>query len=1065
MAEGDSIEQKSEASTAEVAQENGPKTKKRKPRSATNLSSKDTTCKVYLLDGTEFESQVNRRTKAGDLFDRICEHLNLLEKDYFGLSYRDHEDSRNWLNLDKRIGKQIQNLPWIFNFEVKFYPPDPTQLQEDITRYHLCLQIRNDILNGRLPCSFVTHAMLGSYLAQSELGDYEPEEHGSNYLSEFRFAPNQTHELEEKVCELHKQHRGQTSAESEIQYLENAKKLAMYGVDLHHAKDSAGVDIMMGVCASGLLVYRDRLRINRFAWPKILKISYKRNNFYIKIRPGEFEQYESTIGFKLANHKAAKRLWKTCVEHHTFFRLMSPEPPPKQKLFLPRFGSKFRYSGKTFYQTRIDSERIDRPPLNFQRTLSNRRLTTRSMDGGATRVYDSDRSSRDEKVRSGTGISSTTATTPESIGGKTPSLLSDGEESERRHRRPIGGVAVLPPMEMRRIEEQRKSPIDRPMSRSPVIPEESKYNDERSPSKTSPSKISATSPKTKVTPTKREEFLNETNKLVSESPLTSTPKGRQSQQSFDLKPAGSAFVKEYTYTEDEADLRRPYSPRDHGFTYMERRSGADISPIGKDELPSPTGKRMTALAFTYKPPDKEKSTDRQQPVASEWSKSPPQTQTKVKTEVPSKESTATDRTKMQTRDRVMAQTVAPKQSKLPVKSSPTLVVLESDLRKSKDKSGIPMKSKTTSQTSPKSVETGRTSRQSKDSKLDSSSSASSVSSGSSMDEYEKETVKHDPTITATPVKTVPKTSRTERTSPDKSRIISSQLSGPKITHASRKRVVTNADGTVEEMEEVLEPDMIGSLSASKPIHDKSKRTQRSPQTGYPNVRETSKTASSSISSVSKKQTSGEEFGHEKGIHSTKKTSTTIEEEKSLSKHISQNTRLVSGTLDDVAPIVKTEKIKYSPSAQQSPLPTKSVPVIATETRKVAYTETRPTAKQTQDSHSPALNLSTATPPPPPQFANDNSTGTSPTNGVAAPVGDVVSSQTISSKTRTVETITYKMEKDGVVETRVEQKITIQSDGDPIDHDRALADAIQEATMMNPDMTVEKIEIQQQSSIQ
>lgn len=162
--------------------------------------------------------------------------------------------------------------------------------------------------------------MLGSYLAQAELGDYEPDEHGPNYLADFRFAPNQTPELEEKVSELHKQHRGQKPSEAELRYLENAKKLAMYGVDLHQAKDSAGVDIMMGVCASGLLVYRDRLRINRFAWPKILKISYKRNNFYIKIRPGEFEQFESTIGFKLANHRAAKRLWKTCVEHHTFFR-------------------------------------------------------------------------------------------------------------------------------------------------------------------------------------------------------------------------------------------------------------------------------------------------------------------------------------------------------------------------------------------------------------------------------------------------------------------------------------------------------------------------------------------------------------------------------------------------------------------------------------------------------------------------------------------------------------------------------------------------------------------------
>ncbi|ROL52824.1 Band 4.1-like protein 3 [Anabarilius grahami] len=76
-------------------------------------------------------------------------------------------------------------------------------------------------------------------------------------------------------------------AEAEMNFLENAKKLSMYGVDLHHAKDSEGIDIMLGVCSSGLLIYRDRLRINRFAWPKILKISYKRSNFYIKIRPGE----------------------------------------------------------------------------------------------------------------------------------------------------------------------------------------------------------------------------------------------------------------------------------------------------------------------------------------------------------------------------------------------------------------------------------------------------------------------------------------------------------------------------------------------------------------------------------------------------------------------------------------------------------------------------------------------------------------------------------------------------------------------------------------------------------
>ncbi|KAG8582681.1 hypothetical protein GDO81_008165 [Engystomops pustulosus] len=267
--------------------------------------------------------------------------------------------------------------PWQFVFNVKFYPPDPAQLTEDITRYYLCLQLRQDIATGRLPCSFVTHALLGSLMLQAEVGDYDEDELSADYISDFQFAPNQTKELEDKVVELHKTHRGLTPAQADITFLENAKKLSMYGVDLHHAKDSEAVDIMLGVCANGLLIYKDRLRINRFAWPKILKISYKRSNFFIKVRPGELEQFESTIGFKLPNHRAAKRLWKVCVEHHTFYRLSSPEQPPKARFLT--LGSKFRYSGRTQSQTREASTRIDRPAPYFERTSSKR--VSRSLDG------------------------------------------------------------------------------------------------------------------------------------------------------------------------------------------------------------------------------------------------------------------------------------------------------------------------------------------------------------------------------------------------------------------------------------------------------------------------------------------------------------------------------------------------------------------------------------------------------------------------------------------------------------------------------------------------------------
>lgn len=372
-------EAKEERAKPETKQET-PETKAEKDLKAAQRAVKrhrNMYCKVALLDDTIFECAVDKHAKGQELLKKVCDHLNLLEEDYFGLAIWDTPTSRTWLDPAKEIKKQVHGGPWDFTFNVKFYPPDPAQLTEDITRYYLCLQLRQDILSGRLPCSFATLALLGSYTVQSELGDYDPELHGPDYISEFKLAPNQSKELEEKVVELHKTYRSMTPAQADLEFLENAKKLSMYGVDLHHAKDLEGVDITLGVCSSGLLVYKDKLRINRFPWPKVLKISYKRSSFFIKIRPGEQEQYESTIGFKLPSYRAAKKLWKVCVEHHTFFRLTSTEAIPKSRFLA--LGSKFRYSGRTQAQTRQASALIDRPAPQFERTASKR--ASRSLDG------------------------------------------------------------------------------------------------------------------------------------------------------------------------------------------------------------------------------------------------------------------------------------------------------------------------------------------------------------------------------------------------------------------------------------------------------------------------------------------------------------------------------------------------------------------------------------------------------------------------------------------------------------------------------------------------------------
>ncbi|XP_073471650.1 protein 4.1 isoform X8 [Aquarana catesbeiana] len=334
-------------------------------------------CKVSLLDDTVYECELEKHAKGQDIFKKVCSHLNIMEEDYFGLAIWESPTTKTWMDPVKDIRKQVHGAPWEFTFNVKFYPPDPAQLTEDITRYYLCLQLRQDILTGRLPCSFATLALLGSYTVQSEVGDYDEDLHGTDYVSEFKLSPNQTKDLEAKVAELHKSYRSMTPAQADLEFLENAKKLTMYGLDIHHAKDLEGVDIKLGVCSGGLMVFKDNLRINRFPWPKVLKISYKRSSFFIKIRPGEQEQYESTIGFKLPSYRAAKKLWKVCVEHHTFFRLTSAESIPKHRFL--SLGSKFRYSGRTQAQTRHASALIDRPAPQFERTASKR--ASRSLDG------------------------------------------------------------------------------------------------------------------------------------------------------------------------------------------------------------------------------------------------------------------------------------------------------------------------------------------------------------------------------------------------------------------------------------------------------------------------------------------------------------------------------------------------------------------------------------------------------------------------------------------------------------------------------------------------------------
>ncbi|XP_015209046.2 band 4.1-like protein 3a isoform X18 [Lepisosteus oculatus] len=977
---------------------------------------KNMQCKVTLLDGSDYTCVVEKRSRGQMLFDKVCEQLNLLEKDYFGMTFRDMENQKNWLDPAKEIKKQIRSGPWNFAFNVKFYPPDPSQLSEDITRYYLCLQLRDDVVSGRLPCSFATHTLLGSYTVQSELGDYDPEEYGTEYVSEFRFAPNQTKELEEKVMDLHKNYKGMTPAEAEMHFLENAKKLSMYGVDLHHAKDSEGVDIMLGVCASGLLIYRDRLRINRFAWPKVLKISYKRNNFYIKIRPGEFEQFESTIGFKLPNHRAAKRLWKVCVEHHTFFRLVSPEAPPKKFLTL---GSKFRYSGRTQAQTRRASSQIVRPAPYFERSSSKRYTMSRSLDGASVsethEIFMKNSMSASEVGTAQYGTAKGIAT-GDLITTVTPEKKAEEEKAEEEQEQQ---------QQQEEEEEEEHEAKETPAEPTPVTPirhdakETITAQEELVKHQTNISELKRTFLET----TSDSAGLTEWEKRLSTSPVRTSPR-------LEDAPMIEPLVPEETKEEVKSKVGELHAVQ---YSHLESSSKPEDKTVREALTSGSVVSSSRHIKMLKTIPSSLEDSD-------EWvivDKMPPKVAAGEKKNIVTY--------------KVMAVT-----STLPGEKSAgefkTLEDLRSDMRSKEEE----MKQKTYTLGKSYDTTSGKIVTM-----------TTRAKDGDKSVQFTSQDPKRKAERSSPAVKIIPVSAEYEILDPsaedkpltgDKGTLIVIQeaemalgsdafkVSGRKGGFEGRSHEMGGGqqpEGTVLVMEGVMPTDKtLGrwkapgekqfTVATARYVTESSSASRTvTKQTGEMPL---DKDISTLIESA-RDQISSMGWATSASHSWAQSSETKVERESfasTLKQDFLQQEQAVTKTLTEEKPlVVKTEPVSFITSTleERGEIATKDVPVIHTETKTITY---------------------------------ESSQGD--TAGDAEP-GVLMSAQTITSETTSTTTTTHitKTVKGGISETRIEKRIVITGDAD-IDHDQALAQAIKEAKEQHPDMSVTKVVVHKETEI-
>ncbi|KAG3266248.1 erythrocyte membrane protein band 4.1 like 4A [Ictidomys tridecemlineatus] len=337
-------------------------------------------CEVLLLDESKLtlttqQQGIKKSTKGSIVLDHVFRHINLVEIDYFGLRYCDRSHQTYWLDPAKTLAehKELINTgpPYTLYFGIKFYAEDPCKLKEEITRYQFFLQVKQDVLQGRLPCPVNIAAQLGAYAIQSELGDYDPYKHTAGYVSEYRFVPDQKEELEEAIERIHKTLMGQAPSEAELNYLRTAKSLEMYGVDLHPVYGENKSEYFLGLTPVGVVVYKNKKQVGKYFWPRITKVHFKETQFELRVLGKDCN--ETSFFFEARSKTACKHLWKCSVEHHTFFRMPETESNSLSRK-LSKFGSigyKHRYSGRTASQMSRDlSIQLPRPDQNVLRSRS-----------------------------------------------------------------------------------------------------------------------------------------------------------------------------------------------------------------------------------------------------------------------------------------------------------------------------------------------------------------------------------------------------------------------------------------------------------------------------------------------------------------------------------------------------------------------------------------------------------------------------------------------------------------------------------------------------------------------
>ncbi|XP_026789794.1 tyrosine-protein phosphatase non-receptor type 21 isoform X2 [Pangasianodon hypophthalmus] len=292
--------------------------------------------RIQLLNGEFVEFTLSVESTGQECLEAVAQRLELREIMYFSLWYFNKQNQQRWIDLDKPLKKQLDKYgqePTVY-FGVIFYVPTVSQLQQEITRYQYYLQLKKDVLEGRIPCSIEQAIRLASLAVQADFGDFNRYD-SQEFLQKFVLFPMEwiedervVEEATQKVALLYQSYRGMPVPEAELLYMQEVEKMEGYGQESFQAKDSQGADILIGSCLDGIFVKHKNGRAPLlFRWNDINNMTHNKSFFAL-----ELANKEDTIQFQTEDLETSKYVCRMCLARHRFYKInkstLQAEPTP-----------------------------------------------------------------------------------------------------------------------------------------------------------------------------------------------------------------------------------------------------------------------------------------------------------------------------------------------------------------------------------------------------------------------------------------------------------------------------------------------------------------------------------------------------------------------------------------------------------------------------------------------------------------------------------------------------------------------------------------------------------------